>query len=92
MTMNCNTDLIMSRVLYLVGNSFIVFSTIFNYELAPVPTTMFQDFGEARYSKTIFKIVLKNKLKFEVTFGGYRLKCSLTMEKKCFTLLCTEDG
>ena len=55
--MNYNTDVIMPRV-----------STIFNYELAPVPTSMFQDSGEARYSKT--KSVLKIKLKVEVSVPG----------------------
>ena len=39
----------MSIVLYLVGNQQIEFSTIFNYEIAPVPTSMFEDSGEVRF-------------------------------------------
>ena len=47
----CNTELIMSRVLYLISNDQLDFKDIFNYELAPVPTSMFEDSGEARYAK-----------------------------------------
>ena len=56
--MNYNTDL--------------EFSNIFNYELAPVPKSMFQDSGETRYPKT--KLVSKNKLKVEVTVGEIQTK------------------
>ena len=63
-----NTELIMSRVLYLLGNNQLDFSTLFNYELAPVPTSLFKDSGDARYPKT--KSVLKNKLKVEVSLRG----------------------
>lgn len=63
--MNYNANLIMSQVLYLVGNQQTDFSTIFNYELAPVPMSMFQYLEEARYSKT--KLALKNKLKIDVS-------------------------
>ena len=38
---------------------------LFNYELAPVPTSLFTDTGEARYPK--FKSTLKKKLKVEVS-------------------------
>ena len=65
---NCSTNLIMSQVLYLVGNQQTEFSTIFNYKLAPVPTSMFQDAGEERFSKT--KLALKNTLKAEVSVRG----------------------
>ena len=37
---------------------------LFNYELAPVPTSLFTDTGEARYPKV--KSTLKKKLKVEV--------------------------
>ena len=59
-----NTELIFSRVLYIMGNNQLDFTTLFNYELSPVPTSMFHDSGDARYPKS--KVVLKNKLKVEV--------------------------
>ena len=64
-TEKINSDLIFSRVLYLVGNKQLDFSKIFNHELAPFPTSLFKDSGEGRYPKS--KSVLKNKLKFEVS-------------------------
>ena len=63
-----NTELIFSRVLYLLGNNQLDFTTLFNYELPPVPASMFHDSGEARYPKS--KEVLKNKLKVEVSVRG----------------------
>lgn len=60
-----NTEVIFSRVLYLLGVNRLDFSTLFNFELAPVPTSLFKDTGEGRYSQT--KSVLKNKLKVEVS-------------------------
>ena len=62
----------MSKVLYLVGNQQVEFSTLFKYELPPVPTSMFQDLGDKRNSKT--KLVLKNKLKIEVSVRGIQAK------------------
>lgn len=62
----------MSKVLYLVGNQQVEFSTLFKYELPPVPTSMFQDLGDTRNSKT--KLVLKNKLKIEVSVRGIQAK------------------
>ena len=41
------------------------FSSLFNYEPAPVPTSLFKDTGDARYTAT--KSVLKNKLKVELS-------------------------
>ena len=38
---------------------------LFNYELAPVPTSLFTDTGEARYPKG--KSTLKKKLEVEVS-------------------------
>ena len=51
---NYSTELIVSQVLHLVDNQQTDFSTILDYELAPlpVPTSMFQDLGEERHSKT----------------------------------------
>ena len=60
-----NTKLIFSRVLYLMGNNQLDFTTLFNYELFPAPTSMFYDSGEARYPKS--NVVLKNRLKVEVS-------------------------
>ena len=58
----------MSRVLYLIGNGQLDFKDIFNYELAPVPTSMFEDSGEARYAKN--KSGLMRKLKVEISSRG----------------------
>ena len=63
-----NTYLIMSRVLYLLGSNQLDSTTLFNYELVPVPTSLFGDSGEARYPTT--KSVLMNKLKVEVSSRG----------------------
>ena len=63
-----NTELIFSRVLYLLGNNQLDFTTPFNYELSPVPTSMVHDSGETRYPES--KAVLKSKLKVEVSVRG----------------------
>ena len=60
-----NTELIFSRVMYLLNARQIDLESIFHYELAPVPTSMFQDNGEPRFIKA--KSVLKNKLKVEIS-------------------------
>ena len=60
-----NTDLIFSRVVYLLSMDRLDFSSLFNYELAPVPNSLFKDTGDARYTSTIS--VLNNKLKVEVS-------------------------
>ena len=60
-----NTELIFSNVLYLLGSNQLYFTTLFNYELSLVPSSMFHDSGETRYPKS--KAVLKNKLKEEVS-------------------------
>ena len=65
-----NTDLIFSRVLYLLGVHQLDLSTRFDYELAPVPTSFFKDTGEARYTSS--KAVLKNKLKVEISSRGLK--------------------
>jgi len=58
-----NTELIFSRVTYLLNVRQIELESIFHCELVPVPTSMFQGNGEPRFIKT--KSVLKNKLKVE---------------------------
>ena len=63
-----NTELIFSRVLYLAANGSIDFSTLFNYELAPVPTSLFKDTSEARYPSA--KSTLMQKLKSKTRTRG----------------------
>ena len=63
-----NTDILFSRVLYLLGTNQIDLAEVFNYELAPVPTSLFYDSGDARYSTA--KNVLMNKLKVEESSRG----------------------
>ena len=65
-----NTELIFSPVLYLLGVNQLDFSTLFDYELAPVPTSLFKDTGEARYISSM--AVLKNKLKVEISSRGLK--------------------
>ena len=57
-------QLIFSHVLYLLGTSNLSISDVFKYDLSPVPTSMFSESGEARYTNS--KSVLMNKLKCEV--------------------------
>ena len=59
-----NTDIIFSRVMYLLSADRIQLEDLFKYELAPVPTALFNNTGEGRYPKS--KSVLKNALKVEV--------------------------
>ena len=58
-----NTDLIFSCVLLLLGTNQIDFEDLFDFELAAVPTSLFEEPGVARYPKN--KSVLLNKLKVE---------------------------
>ena len=58
-----NSEILFSRVIYLLGTNQINWDDVFNYELAPVPTSLFHDSGDPRYNKT--KNVLMNKLKVE---------------------------
>ena len=58
-----NIDLIFSRVLLLLGTNQIDFEDLFDFELAAVPTSLFEESGVARYPKN--KPVLLNKLKVE---------------------------
>ena len=55
-----DTQLIYSRVMGLVSTQPVDLQDLFNYELAPLPTSMFDDNGNMRISTS--KSVLKNKL------------------------------
>ena len=54
--------------MYLLGKNQLDFNTIFNHELAPVVTSLFEDSGHARYSTS--KSVLMNKIKAESSLRG----------------------
>ena len=56
-----NTDLIFSRVSYLLSIGHLEFERLFYFELSPFPTAHCHDTGEPRY--TTSKSVLKNHLK-----------------------------
>ena len=58
-----STGLIFSSVLLLLGTSQIDFEDLFDFELAAVPKSLFEESGVARYPKN--KPVLLNKLKVE---------------------------
>ena len=60
-----NTELLFSRVMYLMSIGEIELCDIFNYELSPIPTSLFRDTGEGRYPKQ--KAELKKKLKVTVS-------------------------
>ena len=60
-----NTEIIFSRVMYLLSAGHIQIDDLFKYELAPVPTALFKDTGEGRYPTS--KADLKNALKVEVS-------------------------
>lgn len=61
----CDTALIYSRVLGLQNVRGINLQDVLNYELAPVPTSMFEDNGDMRITKS--KSTLKKKLGIEVS-------------------------
>ena len=61
-----NTGLIFSRVVYLLSMNQFGFSTLLDYELVAVTTSLLKDTGDARYTST--KTVRKNKKKVEVSF------------------------
>ena len=65
-----NADLILSRVLLLLGTNQLEFSEVFKYELAAVPPSLFHETGNARYPKN--KSLLMNKLKSEQSSRGIR--------------------
>ena len=59
-----DTDLIYNRMMGLRGSRDISTKNMFSYELAPVPTSMFEDDGQMRTSKN--KSDLKRKLQIEI--------------------------
>ena len=60
-----NTKIIFSRVLYLNSTDKIKINDLFSYEVAPIPTSLFKDAGDGRYSTS--KVDLKNALKVAVS-------------------------
>ena len=60
-----NTELIYFRAMCLLSVDPISLEDLFNYELVPVPTSLFTDTDEPRYRKS--KSTLKKKLKVEVS-------------------------
>ena len=60
-----NTELICSSVMCLLSVCQTSLEDLFNYELAPLPTSLFTDTGEARYPES--KSTLKKKVKVEVS-------------------------
>ena len=60
-----NTEIIFSRVMHLLSAGHIQIDDLFKYELSPVPTALFKDTGDGRYTTT--KAVLKNALKVDVS-------------------------
>ena len=61
----CNLNLIYSRVMGLQQSQNIKLYDVLEYELAPVPTSMFDEKGEMRIAKT--KSILKNNLQVEIS-------------------------
>ena len=68
-----STDLIFSRVMYLLGTNQLNFSVLFNFELAPVPTSLFKDSGEAQYTK------VKSRPREKDESGSLNTWCSPSM-------------
>jgi hypothetical protein len=60
-----DTNLIYSRVMGLLHSRDISLQSVLHHELAPVPTSMFEDSGEMRIAKT--KSVLKRKIQVDVS-------------------------
>ena len=70
-----NTEIIFSRVIYLLSLKKLDLETLFNYELSPVVTSLVYDSGEPRYCNT--KSVLKKKLKIEVSSRGIQAEATV---------------
>ena len=71
-----NTKIIFSRVLYLNSTDKIKINDLFSYEVAPIPTSLFKDAGDGRYSTS--KVDLKNALKVAVSERNIIPKATLT--------------
>ena len=56
-----NTDLLLARALLFLGTNQLELDQVFSYELAPVPTSLFREPGDARFPKN--KSVVMNMLK-----------------------------
>ena len=70
-----NTEIIFPRLPYLNSTDKIKINDLFSYELAPIPTYLFKDNGEERYSTS--KVDLKNALKVEVSMRNIIPKATL---------------
>ena len=70
-----NTKIIFSRVLYLNSTDKIKINDLFSYEVAPIPSSLFKDAGEGRYSTS--KVDLKNALKVAVSVRNIIPKATL---------------
>ena len=68
-----NTDLLFSRVSYLVSIGHLEFERLFHFELSPFPTAFCNDSGEPKYITT--KSTLKNKLKSSISSRNLRSDC-----------------
>ena len=86
--------------MYLLGTTDLDITTVFNYELSPVPMSLFKESDHARY--TTSKSVLMNKIKHEVSSnvgnsevvvidGGGMLHTSVHWPKEG-TVACLVDG
>ena len=60
-----NTEILFSRVMFLLSDGHIQMEDLFKYEFAPVPIALFKDTGEGRYPTS--KAFLKNALKVEMS-------------------------
>ena len=61
----CDTELIHSRVMCMMNSHDIDLKAVVSHELAPVPTSIFDEMGEMQITTT--KATLKNKLKIEMS-------------------------
>ena len=66
-----NTESMFSRVMCLLSADQIDLEDVFNYELAPFLTSIFENSGHPRFTKS--KSVLKYKLKVEVSSQNIKL-------------------
>ena len=82
-----NTQLIFARVIYLLSIDQIKIDNLFSYELAPFPTSLFQDTGEGRYLKS--KSTLKKDLKVKYQSEIFTQISFLLTVVRCCMLLYT---
>ena len=60
-----NTETIFSRVMCFISAGTLKIEDVFGYELSPIPTSLFEEFGGGRYPKA--KHQLKDAMKVEVS-------------------------